>query len=157
MATVDFSGLRKLEKQLEQLSKTTVDFGYFSDSVYDTSGNGFRENGYNEGVHVAEIAVIQNYGLGVPKRGFMDNALEDIQKKLGKEYIKEAMISALNNKPKKQYGSSLGQHLKKVIQNTIEYWHTHDHNSPVTIAIKGFDDPLQNSNKLLESVDYRVN
>lgn len=154
---VDYSGLKLLQKQLELLKRTQIEAGFFSDSTYDGSGDkGNPPEGYNAGMYVAEVAVIQNYGEGVPKRGFMDDSWKHIRTQVGASILTVAVKEAFQNKSPDVYGDKVGKSLKTIIKDTIELWHLHDSNAASTIEQKGFDDPLQRTDTMLDSVDYRV-
>ena len=148
--TIDKSGWDKLKKNLLKANKESLKLGFFEDSIYGP------ENG---NLNVAQVAQFMEEGDPVkyPPRPFI--RIGFLPRLKTPEYIpifQQAIKSVLDGQSSfKQAYTRLGPTLVKGLQNEIIGWDTPP-NSPQTIEAKGFNDPLINTGKMLESVDFKI-
>ena len=138
-----------MKKNLKAGKHLSVNVGFF-DEYYGSENNNLP---------VAYVAKIQEEGLGPPMRPFIRNGfMEDNIKTLSwlTPQVK-GMISAvaLGQMSWNQLYQKLGPVFVEIMKKEIEDW-TSPMNAPLTIELKGFNDPLIDSGKMLDSVDYRV-
>lgn len=148
--TVDTSGWDKIKKNLLQANKEHLSVGFFDDAQYGPE---------NDNLPVAMVAMFMEEGDPVkyPPRPFIRMGF--IPRLNSKEYqsvFKQAIDSVVSGKSTfKSTYNQIGPILKVGLQNEIISWNTPP-NSPQTVADKGFNDPLIDTGKMLESVDYKV-
>ena len=80
-------GLKGFSKRLEALAGKEVAVGF------PRGGSGLGNPHYKNGASILLVAVANNYGLGVPRRAFMELAAEKIRKWFPK-YMRTAMPDA---------------------------------------------------------------
>lgn len=147
--TADTSGWDKIKKNLLQANKESLKVGFFDD----------RYGPENDNLPVATVARFMEEGDPVkyPPRPFIRVGF--LPRLKSAEYIplfQNAITSVLEGKATfKQAYTKMGPVLVKGLQNEIISWDTPP-NSARTIAEKGFNDPLINTGKMLESVDFKV-
>lgn len=143
-------------KQLVFLNNKKVEYGFFDGDVYTeadvspVTGNPSAP----PGTPVAAVAAWNNDGVNVPQRNFFDKANIDIRATLP-QYMK-AMLSRLmkGTVTLRTILDNLGENSKEQVVKNIEEFP--GSNSNVTVADKGFDDPLRFSGKLINSVKFRI-
>lgn len=138
-----------MKKNLKAGKHLSVNVGFF-DEYYGPENNNLP---------VAYVAKIQEEGLGPPMRPFIRNGfMEDNIKTLSwlTPQVK-GMISAvaLGQMSWNQLYQKLGPVFVEIMKKEIEDW-TSPMNAPLTIELKGFNDPLIDTGKMLDSVEYRV-
>lgn len=145
-------GLTALIKRMQQLDNTEVEVGFFEEDRYGPENNNLP---------VALVAYLNEYGhsigpQGVPERPFMHETFGD---RMGQFHMARAMrevfITAIKDgraveRLLKKLGHMVGDLLEVAI---IDYPGS---NSPTTIARKGFDDPLRDTDRMLNSVKFQV-
>ncbi|WP_413791222.1 MULTISPECIES: hypothetical protein [unclassified Pseudomonas] len=142
---LDMRGLVNLAKRMQTLAKTKTKVGFFEDSVYD------------DGMPVAQVAAYNEYGTRFhPERPFMQETLQDkltIKKIIS--VLKLAATASIQGKGSaRAIMATLGRIVAEEIKITIANYP--GHNSARTIAAKGFDRPLYDTGKMLESVKFKV-
>ena len=148
--TVDTSGWDKIKKNLLQANKESLNVGFFPDSRYGPE---------NDNLPVATVAMFMEEGDPVkyPPRPFIRMGF--LPRLKTSEYVpvfQQAIKSVLDGQSTfKQAYTKLGPVMVKELQNEIISWSTPT-NSPQTVEAKGFNDPLIDSGKMLESVDFKV-
>lgn len=148
--TVDTSGWDKIKKNLLQANKESLNVGFFPDSRYGPE---------NDNLPVATVAMWQEEGdpVNYPPRPFIRMGF--LPRLKTAEYVpvfQKAIKSVLDGQATfKQVYTKLGPVMVKGLQNEIISWDTPP-NSPQTVEAKGFNDPLINTGKMLESVDFKV-
>lgn len=149
---VEKAGLQALIKRLAALDGTEVEDGFFEEDRYGPENNNLQ---------VALVAYLNEYGhslgpQGVPERPFMHETYGD---KMSQFHMARGMravfIAAITDgravdRLLKQVGKMVGELLEEAI---IDY---PGHNSKTTIERKGFDDPLRNTDKMLNSVKFQI-
>ena len=148
--TVDTSGWDKIKKNMIRDRSLSLKLGIFEESRYGSE---------NDNLQVAQVFQWQEEGDPVmypPRPAFRVGFLPRLKTS---EYIpvfQQAIKSILDGQATfRQAYTRMGPTLVKGLQNEIIAWDTPP-NSPQTIAEKGFNDPLINTGKMLESVDFKV-
>lgn len=141
---IDFKGLKKLETLINRLDHS-AEIGFF----------GGKAHPKNEGKNtIAEVAMINELGIGVPSRPFMRTTLIDNNNYLHLLRSKAAAIVTGKVKAKRalnELGAKVETDIKEMIANN-EF----QENSRTTIRKKGFDDPLTETGTMERDVDHRV-
>ena len=139
-----------MKKNLRAGKHLSVNVGFF-DEMYGPE---------NDNLYVAQVAQWQEEGTDkIPMRPFIRAGfmIKNIEKH---EWITpqvKGMINAvaLGQMSWNQLYQKLGPVFVKIMQKEIELWHI-PMNAPFTVETKGFNDPLIDTGKMLDSVDYRV-
>ena len=109
----------------------------------------FAESKYPDGTYVANVAAYNNYGTdNIPARPFLDQFSDESQDMLREH-------SAITPPVTDGVLTQMGSELKSGLQSTIREW-VEPPNAPRTIAKKGKDDPLVDTELLINSVEYRI-
>lgn len=139
---------QKIKKNIKKDNKHVAEVGFF-DKVYKTEKN--------FGIPVAYIAMINNEGVGVPARDFMYFSDKEFRK--GKVFMSLAttlMGEVANGKiTKKDALNNWGYVYQEVIEKSIVDWSIPP-NSRETEKLKGKNDPLRETDTMLNSVDVRL-
>ncbi|MEE4921722.1 hypothetical protein V2K23_20105 [Pseudomonas alliivorans] len=142
---LDMKGLANLAKRMQTLQKTKTKVGFFEDSVYD------------DGMPVATVAAYNEFGTRFhPERPFIQETLQDkltINKIISVLKL-AAQASIQGNGSARAIMATLGRIVAREIKITIANYP--GSNSPRTVAAKGFDRPLYETGKMLESVKFKV-
>lgn len=139
--------LDSLTKRVSEFNGTWVEAGFFEDSKYGPS---------NGNLYVAQVAWWNERGTTLnPQRPFMSNTFQDRNNRFHiQNSFKRIAIGLIGNTGYKALVRGLGDLVKDMIQVSIDDYP--GSNSPTTIARKGFNDPLLDTGKMLESVKYKV-
>lgn len=155
---VDKSGWEKLKKNLKELDQSEVQLGWFPENRYGADNNNLPmayiakldEEGHINGASSLIPGAI------TPPRPFMRVGLRDALKAGPNKQQFKYMIEAITS------GQSTLTVLQKslpVFEQTLRQvmldWDT-PANSPFTVKMKGFDDPLRNSGELIANVTAKV-
>lgn len=141
---LDLRGLDNLARRLKTLAATKVKVGFFEDDEY------------GDGTPVAQVAQWNEYGTRFhPERPFMQETLHDKQTraKLIKALAKAATAAVTGKGSARAILATVGKLLTEEIKVTIANYP--GSNSPSTIERKGFDRPLFETGKMLESVKFK--
>ncbi|MDD1007271.1 hypothetical protein M5G27_07225 [Pseudomonas shahriarae] len=142
--TLNLKGFDNLARRLKKLAATKVKVGFFEEDRYD------------DGMPVAQVAAYNEFGTRFhPERPFMRETLEDKQtrKKLLKGLMAAARATIHNTGNARRILATLGKIVAEEIKITIANYP--GSNSARTIAAKGFDRPLYDTGKMLESVKFK--
>lgn len=148
--TKDKSGWDKLKKNLLKNSQDVLKIGIFEQAKYGPE---------NDNLQVAQVLQWMEEGDPVlyPPRPVMRVGF--LPRLKTSEYVplfQETISSVLEGKlTLKQSYRRMAPILVAGLKNEIIQWDTPP-NSPQTVADKGFNDPLINTGKMLESVDFKV-
>lgn len=146
------AGLTALIARMKALDGTEVEVGFFEEDRYGP------ENG---NLPVALVAYLNEYGhslgiQGVPERPFMHDTFGNSMEQFHmSNMMKRVFASAITdgrsvNRLLRQLGKTVGEMLEVAIDDYP------GSNSPTTIARKGFNDPLRDTGKMLNSVKFQV-
>lgn len=148
---VDKSAWEKIKKNLLKASNLEVQVGIVEPTYYGSD---------NDNLSVAQVWQWQEEGLpaqNIPSRpairvGFM----APIKKGLYNSYFVESIQRIAEGKSTfKQEYTKIGVIAKVDLKEAVEQWDS-PRNSPVTIELKGFDNPLIDSGLLYDSIDFKV-
>ena len=143
--TLKTSGGAKLKAVLakaEEARKKQVKVGFLSDAKYD------------DGKSVAAIAAIQEFGRGnVPERPFFRQAIAIMEDQLPAKLSK--ILDPKTMTVDAAAADKIGKFAKETIQGRIQDLKDPE-NAASTILQKGSDSPLQDTDKMLNSVDYET-
>lgn len=144
----DDSQWKKMRKNLERGSHLAAKIGFFQDSTYGPE---------NDNLTVAQVAQWQEEGNEkIPMRPFIRSGfMEKIQQKkwITSEVIRWIDDIAMGRSTWTAMYNKLGPVFVKMMQKEIEDWKI-PMNAPLTVQLKGFNDPLIDTGKMLDSVDY---
>lgn len=146
------SKLTALIRRMQQLDGTEVEAGFFEEDHYGPE---------NDNLPVALVAYFNEYGhsigpQGVPERPFMHETYEDNMNQFHMaRAMRNVFLAALTDgrsvdRLLKQLGVMVGEMIETKI---IDYPGS---NSATTIKRKGFNDPLRNTDKMLNSVRFQI-
>ncbi|MNF36759.1 hypothetical protein D3C85_607430 [compost metagenome] len=146
----DKRSLTALVKRVKAINRTEVSTGFFPEDQYGPD---------NSNLPVAQVAWYNERGLGnmVPSRPFMTKTFSDVEELRFYAAGMESVLTDVLDKGRltKRKLDALGQFVVSVMQMTIADWTT-PANSERWAAIKGKNDPLVFTGKMLQSVKYRV-
>ena len=155
---VDKSGWEKIKKSIVELDQNQINLGWFDNNRYGPDNSNlpmaYVANLLEQGHINGPDAVFP--GAITPPRPFMrvglKGALNAGSNKLQFKYMIEAVLAG-------QSTLSVMQKSLPVFEQTLRQvmldWDS-PANSPTTIKLKGFDDPLRNSGELIASVTAKV-
>ena len=143
-------GLKGFSKRLEALAGKEVAVGF------PRGGSGLGNPHYKNGASILLVAVANNYGLGVPRRAFMELAAEKIRKWFPK-YMRTAMpdVEAGNTDIHDvlETAGSVGADLVKEAIADGDW----EPNAPETIKRKkGSDKPLIDTDAMRQAATWQV-
>ncbi len=157
--SLDTSGIKDLKKRVQKLNGRSVDWGFLEGTH---QGSGLT---YASLASILEYGAVNNNGNTIPPRpafGDFVNSLQAshkqyelaVQKHFG-DYVEDKVGS-----PEKILEVS-GEHLTSRHKTRMEFWivggSQNTSNAPMTVSLKGFNQPFVDSGELVESVDYRTN
>lgn len=140
-----------MKKDLLKASNLEVQVGIVEPTYYGSD---------NDNLSVAQVWQWQEEGLptqNIPTRpairvGFM----APIKKGLYNSYFVESIQRIAEGKSTfKQEYTKIGVMAKADLKEAVEQWDS-PRNSPVTVELKGFDNPLIDSGLLYDSIDFKV-
>ena len=139
-----------MKKNLKKGKGVSVNVGFF-DEMYGPE---------NDSLFVAQVAKWQEEGTDkIPMRPFIRAGfmIKNIEKQ---EWITpqvKAMVSAvaLGQLSWNQLYQRLGPVFVEIMKKEIELWQI-PMNAPKTVELKGFNNPLIDTGRMLDSVEYRV-
>lgn len=122
---------------------------------YPADDSGVANPHYENGASIIDVAIANNYGLGVPQRPFFEEAREPIQRMF--ESSLKSRLPDLNS-GKADYKKLLGVigvKAENEVRRSIRdgNWTP---NSPETVARKGSDRPLIDTGAMIQNVTHIV-
>jgi hypothetical protein len=135
-----------LKKKVKSLKDMVVKVGFPSESSKTLSTD-------QEGVTAVFKATIHNFGLGVPKRPFMDIAFAKNKKEYKKIILKK--FSKIEDLNIVQFVNKLGLKAQGDVQKSIIDLRL-PANDPETVEAKGSSNPLIDTGHMLQSVTFEV-
>ena len=147
--TVDKSVWEKMKSNLRTGDNLEIRLGIFPESVYGPE---------NDNLPVAQVFKWNEEGTETapPRPAFRVGFLAPVRKGIYDSYFKESLKDILEGRTtfSKEY-KSLGTMMEKDLKEVIEDWSTPP-NAPLTVELKGFNNPLIETEKMLNSVESRV-
>lgn len=145
---VDDNQWKKMRKNLERGSHLAAKIGFFQDSTYGPE---------NDNLTVAQVAQWQEEGTDkIPMRPFIRSGfMEKVQqgKWITPQVLRWIDDIAMGKSTWTAMYNKLGPVFVKMMQDEIRDWKI-PMNAPLTVQLKGFNDPLIDTGKMLDSVDY---
>ena len=148
--------VQKLRQAVRDAERWEVAVGYpVGAEGLGTPNPAYAEDGGGEAPSIIEVALKNNYGIGVPRRAFMDLAsvaMEDTYK----EVIQETAEALSKGEATiKNVLDAAGLKAEDDIRDAIDdgNWLP---NSPVTIALKGSDHPLIDTTSMRNRATHLV-
>lgn len=144
----DTSQWEKMKKNLMKGQHLAAKVGFF-DKYYGPE---------NDNLSVAQVAQWQEEGNDkIPMRPFMRYYIMQLEKdnKLISELSPYINQIALGTMSWTQLYNKLGDELVSDLKQVIKEWSV-PMNAPLTIELKGFNDPLIDTGKMLDSVEYQL-
>lgn len=150
---VDKSGWEKIKKSFQQAEVNEIQLGWFEQNRYSSD---------NDNLQMATVAQwnneghINDNGSLTPPRPFMTVGLPGALKAgANKDDFKDMVEAVLTGKSvlaaMQKSSNNFGRTLRKVMLD----WDT-PRNAPLTIELKGFDDPLVETSELIANVTAKV-
>lgn len=148
MKSVTVSGGDKLKATLQKLGQ---------DRVKTVKAGFYDKAAYPDGTPIVDVAIWNEFGTETaPARPFMKNAFNKNNEKWFKLFNKMLMQQVAANKLDiKQIFNTIGLVMQGDIRDSIVKGN-YVPNSPTTIAIKGKDSTLRDTNVMLNAVQYEV-
>ena len=147
---IDNSGLKEVLKACNEFKKN-IRVGYLTNSELATRA---AQNEYG-----AEHAKLSNgEDISIPARPFITHAFDTYKETIinaGNSFLEEEF----NTNSVKEKIVSIAQNARDAIGLSIEEvqsWSDYPHNSPRTVAQKGFDMPLVNTGAMRDGVEYQI-
>lgn len=135
-----------LKKKVESLKDLVVKVGFPAESAKTQSTD-------EDGISAVYKATIHNFGLGVPKRPFMDIAFAKNKKEYKKIILKS--FNKIEDLNIIQFANKLGLKAQGDVQKSIVNLRLPANNQQ-TIDAKGSSNPLIDSGHMLQSVTFEV-
>lgn len=145
---------RQWEKMKKNLLRNTEDVRVgWMDNIHPSSGEyvaqiaAWNEEGHVNGGYFA--------GTITPARPFIRTGFIPSVKKNISMYFPDIHNIAMGRSTWRRLNKKMGEDYVKLMQNTILKWDSPP-NSPVTVSIKGFNNPLIDSGYMMKSVKYKI-
>lgn len=148
----DENNLPELLKRIERVMNTSFEIGVLQD------GEGGKKHSDDEPITVLHIANIHEFGhkpSGIPSRSFVRKTFDTKENDIGDEVEKAVMLYL---EDKISYDSAMdmiGTKLVDFVKRTLVDLKTPP-NHPLTIARKKSSNPLIDTGRLLDSIEYKV-
>lgn len=155
---IDKSGWEKVKKNLKQADIYNVNLGWFEENQYGPD---------NDNLKMAQVAQWNNEGhingatslvpgAVTPARPFMSVGLAGAFKAgANRDDFKEMVEAVLTGKSVMSAMQKSTTNFERTLRKVMLDWDT-PRNAPLTIEMKGFDDPLVNSSELIANVTAKV-
>lgn len=147
---VDKRKLTSAIDRLEELNGVTIEAGYFEGDRYGPE---------NHNLPVATVAAYNNSGtIFNPQRPFMDDAFEQREyQRVMVNDLKKAFGAALTNgRSTNRFVREASDNIVKCIRASLLEYAYAGGNSKATIERKGFDMPLIDTGKMLDSIKSKI-
>lgn len=111
----------------------------------------FEGEKYPDGKGVAEVAAFNEFGGGhTPPRPFMRTLVQN-HRKIWRKILANELAK---NEDARISLAELAQYMVDDLKDYIKIW-TYPPNAPATVAKKGFNDPLVDTGRMMNSVDWK--
>lgn len=145
---IDDSEWKKMKRRILTAEKQTADIGFFENAYYGPE---------NDNLPVALVAQWNEEGTGIPMRSFIRAGfIQTLQKNdwFNEEIERQLNLVALGKKTMRQVYAQMAPQLVELMKQEIIQFDSPG-NAPLTISLKGKDDPLRDSDTMLNSVEWR--
>ena len=148
--TYDKRSLGSLITRMKAMKGTELSVGFFEEDQYGAD---------NENLPVAQVAWYNERGVGreIPSRPFMETTFTEAKNiRAFAQGVEDVFTDVLDKgRLTKRKLADLGTKIQDIMQQTIADWSTPP-NSQWWANIKGKNDPLVFTEKMLKSVKYKV-
>lgn len=147
---LDLSGVKQLRRQLEQVASNTVDVGFLDGQAHPAEPGG---------LNLPSIALIQEMGApeaNIPERPFMSETFRTSGWARFARNALHTIFRGAGTDVRFTLFARLGKFVGKEMQRNIKDW-SEPANAPLTVAKKGFNDPLIETGFMRDNVKHRVN
>lgn len=156
--TVDKSGWEKLKKNLREAEIYNVNLGWFEENKYGPDNNNLQMAQiaqWNNDGHVNGAGALVP-GAETPPRPFMSIGLPGAFKAgANKDDFKDMVEAVMTGKSVMSAMQKSTNNFERTLRKVMLDWDT-PRNAPLTVEMKGFDDPLVNSSELIANVTAKV-
>lgn len=157
---LDTSGLEKLKGKLKKIERTEIEWGYFG-GVHSGSGMTY-----------AALAFLLEFGRpatadsgAIPARPAFRQSIQALRLTSGFDKVLAKAIGGYIRSSSeiapdaflKPCGAYLAEHYASTMRNWVNIGTIYRHNAPMTIELKGFDQPFVETGELVQAVDYQIN
>ena len=143
--------LNTLMETIAQARELEIAVGY----PKDASGLGTPEPAYDGEASIIEVAIRNNYGLGVPRRAFFEEARKDMQDRYHEVMRKTAKQMLAGEADPRKVLDLAGLQAETAVRDSIANGNWQP-NSPATIARKGSSKPLIDTSTMRNRVTHIV-
>lgn len=146
--TKDLSVWNNLKKGFIRASSEDVKVGWINSSYGPD----------NDNLHHAQVAQWIEEGVAsqnIPPRPFMRVGLPNALKGVDKESFKALALSVATGEQTLKPLKAVGVETSKTLAGVMEGWTT-PMNAPMTIELKGFNNPLVETHELIDEITYMV-
>lgn len=147
--TKDTKALEMFKRRMQAQLGNELEVGFFSDARYGPE---------NDNLQVAQVAQWNNEGSenNPPRPFFTSSIIAPIERKKYDRMFHASIDRIISGKSSfTQEYAVIGKALQNQIKQAIRNWDSPP-NSPRTIAEKGFNNPLQDTDTMLNSVEYKI-
>lgn len=145
----DLSGWNNLLSKINKLKSVTIETGFFEEDTYDAD---------NDFLPVAQVAAWQEFGTPtIPPRAFIRLGWTDAMHSRAFTKVYGGVVKRIIAK-KQSVGDGLEQLgflSQSLMKREIREW-DYPPNAPSTVSHKGFNDPLIETEKMLDSVKFKL-
>ena len=142
-----FEKIKQIKQTINDIKGKAIAAGFFQD----------KNTKDEHGVSLVEKAVMNNYGIGCPARPFATTTKDNFEKKHGTNISKAIIRSIITGD--RTYGDRVmndeANKFGEEFREAIKEWSTPP-NAPLTIANKGFNDPLVHTGEMREAPEGRI-
>lgn len=142
-------GARRVVRELGRPSGPQLTVGVFGDK------GSAQHRGSAQGITVAEIAEIHEFGLGVPERSWLRDWIDQNKQQIEARISTESRAMITKKRTREQVLARIGVWIQGEIQQRIADG-IPPPNAPSTIARKGSSKPLIDKGQLRQSITHRV-
>ena len=143
---IDMKELTKFKRRLIQVAAPYVEVGFFDGKPHPADPD----------MSVAQIAAINEFGvesLNIPERPFMATTVRST--KVAGPMAKKLRSFFQRTDTAQGLWTFVGLFVSREMSNVISAFSTPP-NAPLTIALKGFDDPLVETGYMRDNVEHRI-
>jgi hypothetical protein len=115
---------------------------------------GVLDGTYPDGTSVVYVAKLHEFGIGVPKRSFIRDTVDEYRKDIS-DKLKRAGGRVVRGADEARQLASIAGFVTRMIKDRIRSGIA-PANAPSTIAKKGSSTPLRDTDRLIESIKSKV-
>lgn len=139
-------GMANIMSTMKELNGVTIKVGILENS---------SKMRYKSGVSLVEVAVKNEFGIGVPERSFLRSTFDNNEKQWNRKIARILQKRLFSYGHLRVAAIQIGRMIQQSVQSTIVVMKSPP-NSARTIANKGANDPLIHTRRLLQNIKYNV-